>query len=186
MVAPSAIPERTPLLPVLPDLRSAAYVSQGYVNRLRSPGDLRRLVLDSFQKRCRLRPQASEIKPGVWVGEGAQIDRCTRVVAPAFIGRNVRISDECLITRGSNIESNCHIDFGTVVEDSSILSNTYVGIGLDLSCAIVHGPNLLNLRHNVILEITDPAVMRVNAVNGRAHQLWAGVDNQHIALSSVE
>ena len=186
MVTPSAIPEHTALLSALPCMHSAVYVSEGYVNRLRSPRDLRRLVLDSFHARCRLRPQGSEIKPGVWVGEGAQIDRCTRVVAPAFIGRNVRISDECLITRGSNIESNSHIDFGTAVEDSSILSSTYVGIGLDLAYSIVQGRNLVNLRHNVMLEITDPAIMRENSGNGRDHKLWAGVENEQMALSSFE
>ena len=183
MVAPSAIPEHTPLLSALLCLRPAVYVSEEYVNRLRNPRDLRRLVLDSFHARCRLRPQGSEIKPGVWVGEGAQIDRCSRVVAPAFIGRNVRISDECLITRGSNIESNSHIDFGTAVEDTSILPRTYVGIGLDLAYSIVHGRNLLNLRHNVILEITDAGVMRENAVNGSDHKLWAAVENEQMALS---
>jgi NDP-sugar pyrophosphorylase family protein len=186
MVAPSAIPEHTALLSALLCMHSAVYVSEGYANRLRSPRDLRRLVLDSFHARCRLRPQGSEIRPGVWVGEGAQIDRCTRVVAPAFIGRNVRISDECLITRGSNIESNSRIDFGTAVEDSSILSNTYVGIGLDLAYSIVQGRNLVNLRHNVMLEITDPAVMRENAGNGRDHKLWAGVENGQMAPSSCE
>ena len=183
MVAPSTIPEHTPLLSALLRLRPAVYVSEEYVNRLRSPRDLRRLVLDSFHARCRLRPQGSEIKPGVWVGEGAEIDRCSRIVAPAFIGRNVRISDECLITRGSNIESNSHIDFGTAVEDSSILSSTYVGIGLDLAYSIVQGRNLLNLRHNVMLEITDPGVMRENAVNGSDHKLWAAVDKEQMALS---
>lgn len=183
MVAPSAIPEHTPLLSALLSVRPAVFVSEEYVNRLRSPRDLRRLVLDSFHARCRFRPQGSEIKPGVWVGEGAQIDRCSRVVAPAFIGRNVRVSDECLITRGSNIESNSHIDFGTAVEDSSILSSTYVGIGLDLAYSIVQGRNLLNLRHNVMLEITDPGVMRENAVNASDHKLWAGVGNEQMALS---
>jgi hypothetical protein len=183
MVAPSAIPEHTPLLSALLCLRPAVYVSEEYVNHLRSARDLRRLVLDSFHARCRLRPQGSEIKPGVWVGEGAQIDRCSRVVAPAFIGRNVRISDECLITRGSNIESNSHIDFGTAVEDSSILSSTYVGIGLDLAYSIAQGRNLLNLRHNVMLEITDPGVMRENAANGSDHKLWLAVENEQMALS---
>jgi NDP-sugar pyrophosphorylase family protein len=90
------------------------------------------------------------------------VHRDSRIVAPAFIGRGARIGEQCLITRCSNIESNCQIDYGTVVEDSSILSNSYVGIGLDLSHSIVDGNNLMNLERGVTLEIADPCVIRQN------------------------
>lgn len=186
MVSPSAFPEETPLLPTLLSMQTAMYRSQGYVNLLRTARDFRQLVLDGFYSRCGLRPKGTETKPGIWVGHGAHIERSSRIVAPAFIGRNVRISDECLITRGTNIESNCHIDFGTAVEDSSVLSNTYVGIGLDLSHSIVNGQSLLNLWHNVSLDITDPVVVRDNLVTGRDHQSWATVDSGQVALLSAE
>ena len=165
--------------------RSAVYRSQAYANRLQSASDFRRLVLDGFHSRCRLRPEGAEIKPGIWVCEGAQIERSARIVAPAFVGRNVQISEECLITRGSNVESNSHIDFGTGVENSSILPNTYVGIGLDLSHSIVDGRNLFNLQHNVSLEITDPVVLRESTARGRARQSSADVESG-MAVSSVE
>jgi len=164
----------------------ARYYSQAYVNRLQSAEDFRRLVLDSFSSRCLLRPEGIEIKPGVWVGSGAQIDRSARVVAPAFIGRNVEISDNCLITRASNIESNSHIDFGSAIENSSILSNTYVGIGLDLCHSIVDGNNLLNLRHHVNLPITDPVVLRRNEANAIQNQSWMDIESGEMALSSAE
>jgi len=186
MVDPSALTEQMPLLSALTSVRPEMYRSQGYVNRLQYPRDFRRLVLDAFHARCRLRPQGSEIKPGIWIGDGAQIGRSARIVAPAFIGRNAQISDECLITRGSNVESNSNIDFGTAVEESSILSNSYVGIGLDISHSIVNGRNLLNLQHNVNLEITDPVVMRENTLAGGEHRLWAGVGSGQDVLFSTE
>lgn len=186
MVSPSALPEEAPLLPTLFSAQTAMYRSQGYVNLLRTARDFRQLVLDGFYARCRLRPRGTETKPGIWVGHGAQIERSSRIVAPAFIGRNVRISDECLVTRATNIESDCHVDFGTAVEDSSVLSNTYLGIGLDLSHSVVNGRNLLNLWHNVNLAITDPVVMRDNPGTGRGHQSWASVYSGPVALSSAE
>ena len=185
MVDPSGLPEHVATLSILLCARPAMYRSQGYVNQLRTAREFRRLVLDSFNSRCRLRPQGTEIKPGIWSCEGAQIERSARVVAPAFIGRDVRISDECLITRGSNVESNSRVDFGTAVEDSTVLPNSYVGIGLDLSHSIVGGRNLLNLQHNVNLEITDPVVMRQNTVGGH-HQSWANIETSPMALSSAE
>ena len=142
----------------------ARYSVRGYVNRLQDPKDLRRLVADALSSRCRLRPQGSETRPGVWMDEGAQVHRDARIVAPAYIGRGARIAPQCLITRCSNIESNCEVDYGTVVEDSSILLNSYVGIGLDLSHSIVDGNNLINLERNVTLEIADPCVIRQNRI----------------------
>lgn len=142
----------------------ARYLVRGYVNRLEHPRDLRRLVVDGLTSRCRLRPFGVEIRPGVWIDEGAQVNRDARVVAPAYVGRGAKVEAQCLITRCSNVESNCHVDYGTVIEDSSILTNTYIGIGLDLSHSIVEGSNLLNLERNVTLEIADPCVIRQNRV----------------------
>jgi hypothetical protein len=186
MVDPSGLPEHMASLSALLCARPAMYRSQGYVNQLRTAREFRRLVLDSFYSRCRLRPQGLEIKRGIWSCDGAQIERSARVVAPAFIGRDVHISAECLVTRGSNVESNSRVDFGTAVEDSTILPNSYVGIGLDLSHSIVDGRNLLNLRHNVNLEITDPVVMRQNIVGGVRRQPWANIEASPVALSSAE
>jgi hypothetical protein len=186
MVDPSGLPEQMATLSNLLCARPAMYRAQGYVNQLHTARDFRRLVLDSFHSRCRLRPQGSEIKPGIWSCDGARIERSARVVAPAFIGRDVHISAECLITRGSNVESNSRVDFGTAVEDSTILPNSYVGIGLDLSHSIVEGCNLLNLQHNVNLEVTDPVVMQRNPVGGGHRQSWASIETSPMALSSAE
>ena len=148
------------IVATLGESEPAHYAVSGYVNRLEEPRDLRRLVVDSLSSRCRFRPQGSEKRPGVWVDEGAQVHRTARIVAPAFLGRKSKIEEQCLITRCSNVESNCQIDYGTVVEDSSILSNSYVGIGLDVSHSIVNGNQLLNLERDVALEIADPGMIR--------------------------
>lgn len=152
------------IAPKLKGTAPAHFTMGGYVNRLENPSDLRRLVVDSLTSRCRLRPAGSETRPGVWIGEGTQVHKGARIVAPAFIGSESRIEEQCLITRCSNVESHCMVDYGTVVEDSAILSNSYVGIGLDISHSIVNGNNLLNLEREVALEITDPGVMRRNRV----------------------
>jgi len=138
------------------------YFVKEYVNRLVHPRDLRRLVADAFRRRCDLIPVGREMRPGVWVDEGAQIDRRARIVAPAYLGCRSTIREDTLITRFSNIESFSFVDYGTVIEDSSILTNTYVGIWLDMCHAVVQGNQLLNLAHNVSLEIADPSLIRVN------------------------
>ncbi len=162
VVNPAMLPDIQEIRGVLDERSGAEFYTSGYINRLETPADLRRLVNDGLGCRCQLRPQGFEVKPGIWMAPGAQVEKAARIVAPAFIGRGVNIGDECLITRGSSVESDSEVDYGTTIEDSSILSNTYVGIGLDLSHSIAQGSSLLNLQHDVLLQISDPAVMRQN------------------------
>jgi NDP-sugar pyrophosphorylase family protein len=164
--------------------RPALYELNGYVNRLRSPREFRQLIYDSFNSRCRLRPRGVEIRPGVWMADNTEIGRGARIVAPAFIGQKVKIGDECLITRGTSVECNSEIDFGTAAEGSSILPHTYLGIGLDLSHSIVDGKYLWNLRHDVTLEITDPAVMRRNIKATENRRQWSEFQNDALSLSA--
>jgi hypothetical protein len=160
VISPERVADIEGLFNLLQTTRAAGYPVRGYVNRLESPRDVRRLICDGLASRCQFRPAGFEVRPGVWMGQGAQVEKGARIVAPAFIGRGAKIADQCLITRGSNVESHSHVDYGTVVEDSSVLSNTYVGIGLDLAHSIVDGNSLLNLEHQVMLRIADPVVLR--------------------------
>jgi carbonic anhydrase/acetyltransferase-like protein (isoleucine patch superfamily) len=146
-----------------PEESRASYFTRDYVNRLEEPKDVRRLVSDALSGRCAMRPSGREMKPGIWVEERAEIHRGARIVAPAFIGRGAKVQQDTLITRCSNIERDCCIDCGTVIEDSSILANTTVGIWLDVCHAVASGNKLLSLGHDVVVEISDPSVMRSTA-----------------------
>jgi len=146
-----------------PEEKRASYFTRDYVNSLKHPADLRRLVSDALSGRCALRPSGREIKTGVWVDEKAEIHRTARIVAPAYIGRGSKVQQDTLITRCSNVERDCCVDCGTVVEDSSILANTTVGIWLDVCHAVASGNKLLSLGHDVVVEISDPSVLRTTA-----------------------
>ncbi len=150
----------------LPALQAASYEVSGYVNRLDHPRQLRRLTVDALTSKCGLRPLGQEVRPGVWCGEGAHIRRGARILAPAFIGRDSVICDDCEIADCSSIERDCEVDYATAVSDASLLSNSYVGIGLEIRNSIVNGSSLLSLEHDVTLEIKDPFVMRQNKALG--------------------
>ncbi len=51
------------------------------------------------------------------------------------------------------------VDYGTAVEDSSILPYTYVGGALDLAHAVVDGNRLVNLSRNVAVTVDDPKII---------------------------
>jgi NDP-sugar pyrophosphorylase family protein len=141
----------------------ASYFVAGYVRRLSDARDLRQIVSDALGGVCAVRPKGREIKSGIWVDEGADIDRRARIVAPAYIGRNSIVREDALVTRCSSVESNCYIDYGTIVEDSSILANTRVGIWLDVNHAVAKENKLMSLKHDVLLEISDPSLLRANS-----------------------
>lgn len=160
VVDPAQLPSPDEVTDFIKEYDPALCLIRGYVNRLEDVRDMRRLVVDGMTSQCRFRPLGFEVKPGIWIAPGAQVEKSARMVAPLYVGRGVKVAEDCLITRCTNIESNCEIDYGTAVEDSSILANTYVGIGLDVSHSVAQGNELFNLQHEVRLRISDSAVMR--------------------------
>ena len=182
IVDPRRFDESDGILTQLQNAEAADCALGGYVNRLESVHDLRRLATDILTMRCRLRPSGVEVRPNLWIADGVQVARSARLVAPAYIGRGVKIADDCLITRCSNVEANSYVDFGTAVEDSSILPETYVGIGLDLTHSVVDGREIFNLHHDVRLRISDPVVLR--RYSTRAHGAQPSFESKAVVLSA--
>jgi anti-sigma B factor antagonist len=138
----------------------SSYFIREYVNRLTHPRDLRQFAEDSLRGRCESRPAGKQTRPGVWMDDKAVVHRKARIVAPAYIGRGSEVKADAVVTRFSTIEKDCCIDCGTVVEDSSILANTNVGIWLDVCHAVVSGNKLFSLGRDVAIEISDTSIMR--------------------------
>lgn len=157
------------------------YFVTGYVNRLNDAQDVRRLVTDSFMGRCELRPRGTEIKPGVWMGEGAFVHSCARIVAPAYIGRKVKIHSSALITRGSSLEENCVVERNTVIEDASILSCSHLGQDLDVSHAVIDGNRFIHLRRNVAVTVDDEKLFSRNN-RSAVQKLWQTLRRQEVSV----
>jgi len=163
----------------------ASYFIREYVNRLTHPRDLRQFAEDTLRGRCESRPSGKQIRPGVWIDERAQVNRRARVVAPAYIGRGSEVKAEAVITRFSSIERGCCIDCGTVVEDSSVLTSTNVGIWLDVCHAVVSGRKLVSLDRDVAIEISDASIMRpgsecaTNSADSRNKRIESDIEFKH-------
>jgi NDP-sugar pyrophosphorylase family protein len=141
------------------------FVAKGYVNRLRSTSEFRCLALDGLLQKNAVRPLGRELKPGVWVGDGAQIHRKARVLAPAFIGAHSKIRAASLVTRNSAIERHAEVDCGTVVENSTVLPFTYVGAGLDVMHSVVGLRRIAHLARNVEVEVRDRRLVGTSPSN---------------------
>ena len=134
--------------------------SNEYANPLRDCTELRKLSLDALYQMNRIQPRGDEIRPGVWVGKEARIEKGARVVGPAFIGEYARIHAGSVITRDSVIEHHTVVDCGSVVEDAWLQPFTAVGAGIDVTHAIVAGEKMFHLRRQVGFESGDPKLLR--------------------------
>jgi hypothetical protein len=128
----------------------------GYANRLADARDLRRLVLDVFLSRCEIVPAGREVRPGVWLDEDARVHRMSRLVAPVYVGRGATVGSSAVVTRFTNLERNCRIGEGTVVDEATVLPHTAIGNCLDVANAVVAGNQFADLDRNVAFRIDDP------------------------------
>jgi hypothetical protein len=131
------------------------YPYNGYLNRLATPQDLRNLAIDALMQRVQILPEGEQVKPGVWVGRGAQVHRRARVLSPAYIGAGARVRAAAVITRCTSLEHHSVVDCGTVVENVTTLPYTYLGAGLDVTHSVVGHSRLWNLKRNVEVEFVD-------------------------------
>jgi hypothetical protein len=132
----------------------------GYVNRLRKSTDFRRLVEDALNGKCNLRPAGSQVAEGIWFGPGAEVDDSAQITGPAFIGANTRIAACANISGATAIERDCEIDCSTSVDESWILQETYVGLGLNVRRSIVSNQKMFHLDRKTELPISDPRLIR--------------------------
>jgi hypothetical protein len=149
---------RTTLSNLISDQEHFYY--HGYVNRLRKPQDFRRLTEDALTGKCNLRPIGTEVGEGVWFGAGVKVDETCEISAPAFIGSGTRIASCTSLSGGTAVERNCEIDCGTNVDQSWILQETYVGLGLNVRHSIVSNQKMFNLDRKTELAINDPRLIR--------------------------
>lgn len=135
---------------------------QGYVNRLRNREDLHALMQDGLRGQCQLHPVGTEHGPGMWCGEGAEIDSTVVIQGPAFIGAGSKVASGCRIAGISSIERECEVDCGTVIDNSLVLRGTYVGMALDVKNSIVGNEKIFNLDRNVEVSVSDARLIGRN------------------------
>jgi hypothetical protein len=137
---------------------------EGYLNQLASPRDLRQFAIDILTLKTQTCPAGKEVKPGVWMAPGASVEKGARVLAPAFVGSLAHVRSGAVITRCSSVERHAVVDCGTVIENSTVLPFSYVGAGLDLEHSVAGMGQIVNLRRDVTVQITDPKLIAAMSI----------------------
>jgi len=146
-----------------------------YFNALESAKHFRQLACDALYRQCRLVPAGYEVRPGIWMGKHVRVARGARIVAPAFIGAHSHIYSGSLITQGSVLEDHVSVDCGTIIENTTVLPFTRVGLGLEMAHMVAGPSKVFHLGRNVEVEIEDAKVLSFRSMNALARTAKAAV-----------
>jgi mannose-1-phosphate guanylyltransferase/phosphomannomutase len=111
------------------------------------------------------------LRPGVWIGEGAEIHPSASVEAPAVVGANGRIGPDAQIGAHSVLGANVRIGENTVVERSVLHENCYLAAGVAARGSVM--ARSCDVRQGVHVE--EGVVLGDGCRVGRGAVLRAGV-----------
>ncbi len=96
-----------------------------------------------------------ELRDGVFSGPGTKIPLTCTLIAPVYLGSQVRIGDHSIIGPNVEIGNGCIIGDNSFIKESSILAGSFVGQNLDVNGCIVNQNNILNARLGAVYRATD-------------------------------
>ena len=131
-----------------------------YINELRDCHMLQKLAKDALYGLNRIEPIGREARPGIWLGEGARVEKEARLVAPVYVGAQARVHGGAVVTRDSILEHHVSVDCGSVIEDAWVQPFTGIGAGLDVTHAVLNGDKLFHLKRNVEVATYDAKLLR--------------------------
>ncbi|HLI14857.1 MAG TPA: sugar phosphate nucleotidyltransferase [Acidimicrobiales bacterium] len=111
------------------------------------------------------------LRPGVWVGTGAEVDPTATIVGPALIGDNCRVGPGARVGAYSVLGANVRVGDGAEIERSVVHDNCYVGAGSMLRGVVVGRSS--ELRQGVHIE--EGAVIGDHCRIGRQAVVTPGV-----------
>jgi hypothetical protein len=151
--------------------RSSRYDFNGYVTRLSSTLAYRKLVRDSLEGRCDIRPSGLPASENAWIDPTAIVHPSVKIQGPCYIGARSQLRAGVTVSAYTSIEENCEIDLGTSLECVSVLPNTYIAPGLQLRNAVIDGTHLEHLDRNVTVDLGPVALAARRNSNRRENHL---------------
>jgi len=97
--------------------------------------------------------------PGITIGRGSLVDPTARLIAPVWIGRNVRIGRNAQIGPGVAIGDGALVEAESILSNAMILPDTFVGDGLAVEDSIAGGSRLASVRLGTVVDIIDTQLL---------------------------
>lgn len=143
------------------------YVADGYWCDIGNLQMYRQAHKDILDKEMAIDLGLPQIEPGVWVGEGSQIDSSVKLNAPVIVGRNCRIGSDVVVDPYTVIGDNCLIQEKASLKQPVIWSNSYIGSETSLRACIICN----NATVHRGAEILEGAVIGSTSVIGQEAQV---------------
>ena len=100
-----------------------------------------------------------EIRPGIWVGLGAEIHPRSTLTAPCWIGDHVRVGAGATLGPGAILDERCVVEPGARVIESVVGPDTYVGKYVSVENSLARGALLVNWSTKSSVQVPDPFLL---------------------------
>ncbi|MGH9079790.1 MAG: sugar phosphate nucleotidyltransferase, partial [Acidimicrobiales bacterium] len=113
------------------------YVADGYWEDVGTLEAYVKSHQDILDERVRVDVNGFQLRPGVWLGKGAEVDPSVELIGPALIG------DNCIIGSGARLGAYCtlgrnvRIGDNAALERSVVHDNTYLGSGVRIDGSVL-------------------------------------------------
>lgn len=100
-----------------------------------------------------------EVEPGVWVGRRTKIGRKAKLLAPCWVGENVRIGNDAVIGPMAFLEDQVVVEERSMIVNSWVGPETLVGTLTELKDSLAWGTLLVNWKNGSHTHVADPFLL---------------------------
>lgn len=117
------------LFPLLLQLeeRISAHVMEAYWLDIGSPQKYLQAHIDALQGKVKLNIPGAQARPGVWVGDGVDLDDRADLRGPLFIGEGSRVRPKARLQEYSVLGPRCIVEDRALVERSIVGADSVIG-----------------------------------------------------------
>ena len=152
------------------------YVADGYWEDVGTFDSYLRVHGDALERKVHLDLGAFEVAPGVWMGEGTEIDDDVELEGPVYFGSYTRVEAGASIGARSVLGSNVIVRSGARVERSVVHDNVFIGHHAELRGCIVgkHTDVMRGARVEEGAVVGDECVLGDETIAGNGVRIYPG------------
>jgi mannose-1-phosphate guanylyltransferase/phosphomannomutase len=113
------------------------YVADGYWEDVGTHDSYRKAHADALHGRVQVDIDGFEVAPGVWVGEGAEVDPDAKLVGPCYIGDYAKVEATAVVGELTVLGSNVVVKGGAHLERAIVHDNAFIGAQVSLRGCVI-------------------------------------------------
>lgn len=129
---------------------------------------------DALSGKVKIKMPGTEIRPGVWVGDGTLIDPGASIGGPALIGTGCQLGAGARVEPLTVLGDNCVLQERGTIKRSVVWSNVYIGADVALRGAIIGSRVKLHANAGVYegAVVGDDSIIKENSLLKPDVKLW--------------